>query len=113
MISDGQVYSPMPQPRGKEKMSLGASTTLPSSCSGDMYRRGRGHRLIIHGDGLRHFRQAEVQQLDSLLRDQNIRRLQIAMHDALAVRGIKRIGDLDGIAQSLFQRDWARRAAYQ
>ena len=37
------------------------------------------------------FRQAEIQQLHAALRDQNIGRLQIPMHNLLAMRGVERI----------------------
>ena len=48
--------------------------------------RDSGEAVASEPHGL--FRQAEIQQLDSLLRNQNIGRLQIAVGDALAVRRV-------------------------
>ena len=59
--------------------------------------------LSLGGQRLRHggvgfgewrgfeFRQPEIQQLDALLGDEDVGGLQIAMRDALAVRGVERI----------------------
>jgi hypothetical protein len=44
------------------------------------------------------FRQAEIQQFHSALRDQDIARLQIPMDDPLAMRGVERISHLNGEA---------------
>ena len=48
--------------------------------------------------------QAEVEQFDSLLGDQNIGRLQVAMGDALSMRGIESIENLAGVFDGLLQR---------
>ena len=45
----------------------------------------------------RNFGQAEVQNLGvSALGDEDVRGLDVAMHDAFGVRGVQRVGDLDG-----------------
>ena len=49
--------------------------------------------------------------LTPVLRHQDVGRLEIAVHDALAVRRIERLGDLDGTAQRLLQRERAGRWA--
>jgi hypothetical protein len=40
------------------------------------------------------FGQAEIEQLDSLFGEQDIRGLQVAMRDALAVRGVQSLQNL-------------------
>ena len=47
--------------------------------------------------------QPEIEQLDALLREQNVGRLQIAVGDAFAVRGVKRVEDLSGVVHCLGQ----------
>ena len=56
--------------------------------------------------------QAEIEQLDSLLGDQNVGGLQIAMGDPLPVRGIQGIQNLSGVFDGFFerQRSFQRRA---
>ena len=45
----------------------------------------------------RHLRQSEVENLGvPAPRDENVRRLDVAMNNALAVRGIQRVGNFDG-----------------
>ena len=92
----------------KAKMSVRASASLPSSCSGAMYcsvprivpcasgaagNVGRG--LAAHDGLLAQLGQAEVQQLRPRLREHDVAGLQVAVDDAGAVRGGERIGDLD------------------
>jgi hypothetical protein len=48
--------------------------------------------------------QAEIQQLHSRFRDQNVGRLQITVYDAFPVGCVKRVADLGGVFQSLIHR---------
>ena len=41
--------------------------------------------------------QAEVEELDALARDKDVARLEIAVNDALGVRGLQRVQDLNGV----------------
>jgi len=52
-------------------------------------------------------RQPEIQQLDAGLRQRDVVRLQVAMDDALAVRGVERVADLRGVLERLVERQWA------
>ena len=94
------------------QMSVRLSTAWPRACSGLMYggraeddarpravrhrpsaiarRVGAGRRRIAFGE-------AEVEHLDvPVRRDLDVGRLEIAMDDALLVRRLERLGDLDG-----------------
>jgi hypothetical protein len=63
------------------------------------------HGLIRFGQRrLPDLRESEIQELDALPCGQNIRGLQIAMHDALFVRGIQSIQDLPRIFEGLGER---------
>jgi hypothetical protein len=86
----------------------------------ELLRRHVGHSAGQHAlaarrlrDGGRHaavvwrsveFRQPKVEQLRARLRQHHIRRLQIAMHDAGAVRLVQRVADVDGGLQCLVAR---------
>jgi hypothetical protein len=97
-------------------MSVRASAGLPSTCSGTMYcgvprmapwpvmgvvrvcaasPRG-GHRLGLG--------QPEIQQLQPRLGDQDVARLQVTVHDPLAMGGVQRIGNLQRQPQGFFER---------
>jgi len=68
--------------------------------------------LLPHGSAraIDQLRQAEVQDSDSpVLVDDDIRRFQVAMHDAGSVRCGKRIGDLDSIVDRFIQAESASR----
>ena len=59
---------------------------------------------------LRHLRQSEIHDLDLPARgDEDVRRLDVAMHHALGVRRIQRVRNLDGQIQQFVQLE--RRAA--
>src|SRR5437879_3268301 len=99
-------------------MSVRASTSRPSTCSGAIYcsvprivpcavmasfavgswGSGVARRLLPQ------FRQAKVQQLRTRLGQHDVAWLQIAMRDTLSVSFIQRIGDFDGVLQNLLQR---------
>ena len=49
------------------------------------------------------FRKAEIQQLDTGFGDENVRGLQVAMGDALFVRGVECIANLRGVLQGLIE----------
>src|SRR5262249_33667065 len=51
---------------------------------------------------------AEVHELDTRARQHDVRRLQVAVYDALTVRVIERVGDLDRVPHDL--RDGKRTA---
>ena len=51
--------------------------------------------------------QTEVEQLDPLLREQDVGGLQIAVDDALAVRGVERLADLHAVRDRLVDRQRA------
>ena len=107
-----------------EKMSLRASASLPSSCSGAMYwnvprtvprsvsgwlacisvasretpdETSRPRRLEL--------RQAEVEELHPRLRQHDVAGLQVPVHDPLPVRLVERVGDLDPVTQELLGRE--------
>jgi len=92
-----------------------ASTVLPCNCSGDMYCTvpridpatvsplGHGRLAPYRWDLLG---EAEIQGFHALLRNQYVGRLQIAMHDALAVSHIQRVQDLASILHGL--AEWKR-----
>ena len=55
------------------------------------------------------FRQTEVQNLClSLLRNENVRRLDVAMHDALAVRAVESVQNLNREIKQHVQFEWPR-----
>ena len=47
---------------------------------------------------------AEIQQLCSLLREQDVGRLEVPVHDSMLVSFLQGLGDLPRILQRLFQR---------
>ena len=78
-------------------------------CSGG--RAQRGALGGVHGDfgggrsraRERHLRQSKVQNFGvAALGDKNIRGLDVAVNDVFGVRGIQRVGDLDGQRQQIF-----------
>ncbi len=75
---------------------------------------GRGEaaaRFLIEVDDRRLFGQAEVEQLhDAALGDEDVGGLHVAMNDALLVRRVERIGDLDGEVDHFDGRSAARRS---
>ena len=99
-------------------MSVRASASLPSSCSGAMYwkvprivpscvttvlrrqrrqarlRRRRRHRLG----------EPEVEELHPRLRDHHVCRLEIPVHDPLPMRFVQRVCDLHAVTQRLLKR---------
>ena len=100
----------------KAKMSLRASASLPCSCSGDMYCSvpricpslvsawsGSRRAAAASTDALI-FASPKSSSLTPDLGHQDVGRLQIAVDDAFAVRGIQRIGNLDGVLQRLIER---------
>ena len=50
------------------------------------------------------FRESEVEQLQTGLRDHHVRRFQIAMHDRLTMGLVERVGHLHGVANRLVGR---------
>ncbi len=67
-------------------------------------RRGRGRSQALHRrDRNENFGQAEVEKLDSRLRDHRIGRLQVAVDDPLAVRRLEGRGDLGSEPQCLIE----------
>jgi hypothetical protein len=51
-------------------------------------------------------RQAEVQDFDlSAARDEDVGRLDVAMHDVARMRGLERLGDLDAVVEQLIHRE--------
>lgn len=119
-------YSTQP----KAQMSVRASASLPSSCSGAMYwkvprigrercrhrrrgsqiRRGVGQTPRVRLAGLKGpcygggLRQPEIEQLGPSLRDHDVAGLEVPMDDTLAVRLIEAVGDLDAIPHRLVER---------
>ena len=110
------------------KMSVRASASLPSSCSGAMYwRRAEdaalaGQRRLLRRPECRprrsrpraigcELRQAEVEQLHARLRQHHVARLQIAVDDAVPMRLVERLGDLDGDSAGLVERQRAARVS--
>ena len=116
------AFFPSPSRRARApnaKMSVRASASLPSSCSGAMYWNvprivpscvrpccvGRDVRLSIFAARRRHhLRQPEVEELHARLRQHHVAGLQVPVHDPLPVRFVQRVGDLDAVAQRLLQR---------
>ena len=72
-------------------------------------RPRRGDRAARDRIRRPHLRDAEVEQLDAGARQHDVRRLQIAMDDALAMGMVERIGDLDRVAKCLLDRKRASR----
>ena len=63
-------------------------------------------------DRLRQLRKAEVEDFDrAIVANLDVRRLQIAMDDALLVRRFERVGDLPGDLQGFGESDWSPRDA--
>ena len=78
-------------------------------------RRRHGRRIASAGrptappEIVRCLGEPEVQHLHRAVRpDLDVRRLQVAMDDALLVRGLERVGDLPGDGQRLVERDRPR-----
>ena len=101
-------------------MSVRASASLPSSCSGAMYWNvpsrlpasvsgfacvGKVERPPAPSPaGSATLRQAEVEELRSRLRQHDVAGLEVAMDDARAVRLVERVGDLRADPQRLVER---------
>ena len=98
----------------KVKMSLRASASRPSTCSGAMYCSvprivpcavigvtpvGAMDRPGCRDHRWRHLRETEVEQLRARLRSTyDVARFQVAMHDAGAMRFVECVGDRIAIA---------------
>ncbi len=69
-------------------------------------RRRLRHGFAGDSQALRalHFRESEIQDFDSRFRYQHIRRFQIAVRNALAVRRVHRMGQLDGERERPIER---------
>src|SRR5215471_12098967 len=63
-----------------------------------------GLRDICFLSGRSLFGQSEIEQLNSLFGEQNVRRLQVAMGDALAMGGIESFENLAGVFDGLVDR---------
>ena len=78
-------------------------------------RAGAGRRAADRRHVRRQLRrglgQAEVEELDAALGDEDVRRLQIPVDDAVAVRGVEGIEDLPREHQRFIEIDRARQAA--
>ena len=64
----------------------------------------RAWRRSHAGGRRRQLGESEVEELDALLGDEDIGRLEIAMDDALAVRRVECLADLDAVGDRLFDR---------
>jgi hypothetical protein len=97
------------------KISVRASASKPSICSGAMYwngaedralrgevrRRRRQHRETAGRDDRRGaLRETEVEQFRPGLGEHHVRGLEIAMDDARAVRLVERVADLMAIVSA-------------
>src|SRR5271169_1163423 len=109
-----------------EKISMRTSAGCPSSCSGRHVRNGaydgalggqlgsgrqrtqvEGGGTWLRGDRPRDSRQAEIQQLGALLRQDDVGGLEIAMGDPLAMGAVEAVRNLVGVAQDLVERQRA------
>jgi hypothetical protein len=73
--------------------------------SGDAPLRGDGGPRDVVGAECRGlFGEAEIQQVDALLRDQNVGGLQIAVDDAFAVGGVESVENLPGVLPGFLHR---------
>ena len=101
-------------------MSVRLSIGLPFACSGLMYAGvptitpSRLAIAVIVGDNdtsvaVSSVSACEVEDLDAVSGELDVRRLQIPMHDALFMRGIERGDDLDGDIQCLVDAEGAGR----
>src|SRR5271157_3752165 len=91
-----------------ENRSLRASSSSPRACSGDMYAMvptAVPSEVSCSAAIARQFRQSEVEYLGLSARsEEDVGWLQIAVHDAFAVRHVERIADLDTDIDDLVQR---------
>ena len=99
-------------------MSLRASASRPSTCSGDMYGQGaqdgafrrQRNGLSLHvaaavdSRSVLDLRESEIENLHAALGEQDVAGLQIAVNDALPVRGVERVQDLIGQCERLGKR---------
>ena len=107
-----------------ENKSERPSSASPADCSGDMYD---AVPRVIPGDvsasttcdvrlhgilAAQQLGEAEVHHLHvAALGEEDIRGLDVAMHDALRVRGVERVGDLDADVDNLLDLERAGRDA--
>ena len=71
---------------------------------GQIRRRRRQHREARTGGHGRGLGESEVEQLCTALRDHDVARLQITVHDARTVRLVEGTCDLNGVLQRLVER---------
>ena len=105
-------------------MSVRASASRPSSCSGGMYwnvpriapSRVSGCPCVGNAESSdrstfclagSNFARPEVEELRARRGEHDIAGLEIAMDDALTVRFVERVGDLDAVAKRFVLRERA------
>ena len=71
---------------------------------GHVPRRAHDRALLGDGVGGVRLRNAEVEQLDAVARDDDVARLQVAMRDPLTLDRVERVGDLHAVLEHLLDR---------